>query len=209
MLSTNEDWQKALAQRHGASNQQKIHNATVAVCGLGGLGSNIAVCLARAGIGKLILIDYDKVELANLHRQQYKFSQIGHYKANALSANLQEINPYVKLETHITRITENNATTLLNEADVICEAFDVAENKAMLANYVLEYMPEKCLISASGMSGFFNPNTVRTLKIGKRFFLCGDSVSDCSDGIGPISSGVMLCAAHQAQTALRILTSIE
>ena len=111
---------------------------TVAICGLGGLGSNIAILLARAGIGRLILIDFDRVDITNLHRQQYKADQIGMYKTEALAENLKEIAPYISLQIHTKRITEQNAKALLSDADIICEAFDGAEAKAMLAEIVLE-----------------------------------------------------------------------
>ena len=143
LIPTKEEWNKALAERHGNDVLKKFASATVAVCGLGGLGSNIAITLARSGIGKLILIDFDKVDITNLHRQQYKANQIGMNKTNALRDNLLEIAPYVALETHPIRVTEENAAHLLQGADIICEAFDDAECKAMLTNLVLEEMPDK------------------------------------------------------------------
>ena len=195
----------ALKQRHGDKLQDKFSAATVAVCGLGGLGSNISISLARAGIGKLILIDFDKVDITNLHRQQYKVSQIGRFKTDALSENLKEIAPYTELITHTVRISESNAESLLKDADIICEAFDNPECKAMLTNTVLEEMPEKYLVAASGMAGFGSANSIKTRRITDRFYLCGDGVSDVSDDIGLVSSRVMLCAAHQAHTVVRIL----
>ena len=208
MLSNRNEWMDALIERHGRERQERFSAATVAVCGLGGLGSNIAIALARAGIGKLILVDFDKVDLTNLHRQQYKASQIGMYKTEALAENLREINPYIELETHTVRITVENALPLLKNADVICEAFDHAEAKAMLTNLVLEAMPETYLVAASGMAGFGSANTVKTRRIMKRFYLCGDEASDVNGGIGLVSSRVMLCAAHQAHMVLRILTDV-
>lgn len=202
---TKEIWYEALKERHGEELQEKFSAAKVAICGLGGLGSNIAVSLARAGIGKLILIDFDRVDITNLHRQQYKTNQIGRYKTEALSENLQEIAPYVLLEAHTVRITEDNAVELLKDADIICEAFDDAETKAMLTNLVLEVIPEKYLVAASGMAGLCSANTIKTRKVTNKFYLCGDEVSDVKDRIGLVSSRVMLCAAHQAHTVLRIL----
>ena len=137
MIPTKEEWIKALNERHGMAFQEKISSATVAVCGLGGLGSNIATSLARAGIGKLILIDFDKVDLSNLHRQQYKACQIGMYKTEALQETLKEIHPYLETEIHTVRVNENNAKALLKDCDIICEAFDNPECKAMLTNFVL------------------------------------------------------------------------
>lgn len=202
---TQEEMRKALDERHGKSLQDKLERATVAICGLGGLGSNIAISLARAGIGELILIDFDQVDITNLHRQQYKASQIGRYKTDALAENLREIAPYVKLTTHTQKISEENYTGLLSQADIICEAFDDAGAKAMLVNGVLETMPDKYLVSASGMAGLGPANTIKTRKITKHFYLCGDGVSDVADGMGLVSSRVMLCAAHEAHAVIRIL----
>ena len=117
-----------------------------------------------------------------------------------------EIAPYVAIETHKVRISENNAEELLEEADVICEAFDDAESKAMLVNLVLERMPEKYLVAASGMAGFGSANTIQTRRLSKRFYLCGDGTSDVQSEGSLVASRVMLCATHQAHTVLRILT---
>jgi sulfur carrier protein ThiS adenylyltransferase len=206
LIQTKEEWSKALCERHGEELQKKFSSATVAVCGVGGLGSNIAISLARAGIGKLILIDFDRVDITNLHRQQYKANQIGMNKTDALRDNLLEIAPYVAIETHSVRISENNAEELLKKAEIICEAFDDAECKAMLVNFVLEGMPEKYLVAASGMAGLGSANTIQTRRISKRFFLCGDGTSDVPTEGSLVSSRVMLCAAHQAHTVLQILT---
>lgn len=195
----------ALADRHGTELHKRFSSATVAVCGLGGLGSNIAIALARAGIGKLVLIDFDKVDITNLHRQQYKATQIGLYKADALTDNLAEIAPYTEITTITVKLSEDNLTTYLKDADIVCEALDNAEAKAMLVNGVLEQLPECFLVAASGMAGIDTPNTIKTRKIGKRFYLCGDEVSDVASTIGLVAPRVMLCAAHQAQTVLRIL----
>ena len=205
LIPTKEEWSKALCERHGEELQKKFSSATVAVCGLGGLGSNIAISLARAGIGKLILFDFDRVDITNLHRQQYKANQIGKYKTEALSENLKEIAPYTGIESHTVRITEDNAAELLNDADIICEAFDNAECKAMLTNLVLEIMPDKFLVAASGMAGFGSANTIKTRKVMKHFYLCGDEQSDVQSEGSLVASRVMLCAAHQAHTVLRVL----
>lgn len=205
MIPTKEEWNKVLADRHGENLQKRFAEATVAVCGLGGLGSNIAVSLARAGVGKLILIDFDRVDITNLHRQQYKTVQIGRYKTEAISENLKEIAPYIQLETHTVRVTEENAVTLLSDADIICEAFDKPECKSTLADAVLERMPDKYLVAASGMAGMGCANAIKTRRISKRFYICGDGVSDVSKAGSLVAPRVMLCAAHQAHTVLRIL----
>lgn len=205
MIPTKHEWLRALTQRHGEELQKRFSAATVAICGLGGLGSNIAIALARAGIGKLVLVDFDRVDITNLHRQQYKADQIGLYKTEALQANLLEIAPYTEVTTIAAKVSEENAAQLLKGVDIVCEAFDNAEAKAILANAVLEQLPDCCLVAASGMAGMGTPNSIRTRRITKRFYLCGDGSSDVADTIGLVVSRVMLCAAHQAHTVLRIL----
>ena len=205
LIPTREEWNQELIERHGKDLQEKFSSAAVAVCGLGGLGSNIAIALARAGVGKLLLIDFDSVDITNLHRQQYKANQIGLNKADALAENLIEIAPYTEVKAVAEKITEENFANILKEADVICEAFDNAEAKAMLVNGVLEQLPECYLVAASGMAGMDTPNTIRTRKVMGRFYLCGDETNDVADTIGLVAPRVMLCAAHQAHTVLRIL----
>ena len=204
-VPSEEEMRNALYERHGRELQDRFFDSVVAVCGLGGLGSNIAVSLARAGVGKLILIDFDKVDITNLNRQQYKACQIGQYKTDALRENIMEISPYISLVTHTVKISDENIVELLSGADIICEAFDQADQKSMLVNGVLEKLSGKDIVSASGMAGIGSPNTIRTRRIGKHFYLCGDGVSDVKDTIGLLSSRVMLCAAHQAHTVLQII----
>lgn len=205
-VPTKNEITNALIKRHGENRQEKFSSATVAICGLGGLGSNIAVSLARSGIGRLILIDFDKVDISNLHRQQYKASQIGIEKTKALSDNLKEIAPYVNITAYNAFITEQNAEYYLKDADIICEALDDPTCKADFVNNVLEKMPDKYLIAASGMAGIGSANSIKTRRISKNFYLSGDGISNVSEENGMFSSRVMLCAAHQAHMVLRILS---
>ena len=209
MIPSEKDLKAAQVEKQGKELSEKIASATVAVCGLGGLGSNISICLARAGIGKLILTDFDKVDITNLHRQQYKASQIGLYKADALTENLNEIAPYVKTEKHIVKITEDNAVELLKEADIICEAFDNPEAKAMLVNGILQHFPKKKLVSATGMAGYGSSNTIRTQKLMKNFYLCGDRETAPTYGNGLMAPRVAICAAHEANMITRLILGEE
>jgi sulfur carrier protein ThiS adenylyltransferase len=127
------------------------------------------------------------------------------YKTDAIREIIREIAPYGELETYTIRLTEENAKNILRNAHVVCEAFDDAEEKSMLANIVLSQMKDKYLVSSSGMAGLGSGNKIHTRRITSRFYLCGDEESDVSGGIGLISSRVMICAAHQAHTVLRIL----
>lgn len=205
-IPTENEIKNAIAKRHGIERQEKFSSAAVAICGLGGLGSNIAVSLARAGVGKLILIDFDCVDISNLNRQQYKASQIGIKKTMALYFNLKEIAPYIDIRLHDVFLTAENAYEYLNDADIICEAFDKAESKAELVNTVLEKMPDKYIVAASGMAGIGSANSITTKKITKKFYISGDNVSDVETEGCLFSSRVMLCAAHEAHMVLRILS---
>ncbi|MDD7719407.1 MAG: sulfur carrier protein ThiS adenylyltransferase ThiF [Eubacteriaceae bacterium] len=204
-MPTKEEMQEALRERIGGELLQKYEKATVAVCGLGGLGSNIAISLARAGIGKLILIDFDTVDITNMNRQQYKVSQIGMAKCEALRDNLLEIAPYIETEIHHTRLDQTNYGQLLRDVDVICEAFDKAEEKSKLVDFVIENMPDKYLVSGSGMASLRNPNAIKTRRLTNNFYICGDFESDVDVDGTLFAPRVMLCAAHQATTVLRIL----
>lgn len=205
MIPSKEEMYQALKERHGAELQAKFQNAKVAVLGLGGLGSNIAIALARAGVGYLHLIDFDKVDITNLNRQQYFVHQLGQYKTEALSENLKQIAPYCQVETTTIKVTKDDIKELLKNEDIICEAFDSAEAKAMLVEGVLEQFPEKYVVSGSGMAGLSSANTIKTRKVLSHFYLCGDEVSDVKDGLGLFSSRVMVCAAQEANMVLRII----
>ena len=204
-IPTDLEMRKALSDRVGEKLQSKFYDAAVAICGLGGLGSNIAISLARAGVGKLILVDYDKVDITNLNRQQYKVHQIGMYKTDALNENIREICPYTNIAAYTERLGNRNYKSILSCADVICEAFDVAEEKSKLTDYVLENMPDKFLVAASGMAGIGCGNEIKTRKLTRRFYLCGDGVSSVENGNPLYAPRVMICAGHQAQTVLKIL----
>jgi len=201
---TSSEWYNALEQRHGAELQRRFSAASVAVCGLGGLGSNVAIALARAGVGKLHLIDFDRVDISNLHRQQYGVSQLGMYKTEAMKQILSEISPYCEVVTDAVRLNDENLS-LIAECGIVCECFDSAECKAMLVNGASELYPEKYIVAASGMSGLHTGNTIQTKKFGKRLYICGDGMSDVSEDGTLFAPRVMLCAAHQANTVLRII----
>lgn len=204
-IPSREVMREALNIRHGEDLQNKISAARVAVCGLGGLGSNIAIALARAGVGHLHLIDFDRVDLTNLNRQQYAVGQLGQYKTDALRETLSLVSPYCDVTCDTIKVTEENLPDLLRNEDYICEAFDRAEAKAMLVSGVLEHFPEKYLVAASGLAGLGSANTIQTRRVSQRFYLCGDGTSDSSVGLGLVASRVLVCAAHEANMILRLI----
>lgn len=201
---TEQAWQQALLQRHGTELYRKFAAARVAVCGLGGLGSHVAAALARAGVGTLHLVDFDTVELSNLHRQQYTISQLGMYKTDAAQQSLAEIAPYCRVIPHRVRLQTENLV-LLKDCHIICECLDSSESKAMLVNGITEQTPEAYIVAASGMAGLHTSNTIQIRRLGRRLYLCGDGISDVAAEGTLFAPRVMLCAAHQANTVLRIL----
>lgn len=183
----------------------RLASSHVAVIGCGGLGSNVAAMLVRCGLGELTLVDFDVVEESNLNRQMYFKDQIGVPKTQALCETLVRIDPSVILNIHQECITAENLTTLVKGADVIIEAVDRAEVKAMIANTSLEQLPDTPLVSASGLAGFDSANDVVTERMGDGFYLVGDQRSDVREGHSLFASRVMVAAAHEAHAAIRIL----
>lgn len=204
-VPTREEVYRALEERHGAELQRRLSAASAAVCGLGGLGSNIAIHLARAGVGRLHIIDFDHVDISNLNRQQYFPEQLGMFKSDALYDTLSRIAPYCDISRDCVKLTEDNIPELLRGEDIVCEAFDRADQKEMLVNTVLEKLPDKFLVSGSGMAGLSSANSIVTRKVTRHFYVCGDEVSDVADGLGLISARVAVCAAHMAHMAIRII----
>lgn len=185
-----------------------LHNARVAVVGLGGLGSNIAVALTRLGVSNLYLYDFDRVELSNLNRQYYFLDDVGEYKAAALVKHLRRINPYADLHAQTVRVTQENIPTLLGDCDIICEALDAAAGKAMLVSTVLSNWSNKKVIAGSGIAGFGKAEEITSKKITKNFYLCGDGSSDFHD-LPLCGARVTLCAMQQALLAARIILDLE
>lgn len=199
----------ALAARHGERAQKIFASSAVGVAGLGGLGSRVAEHLARLGVGRIVIADFDAVELANIHRQQYFLSDVGRLKSEATLEKLLAVNPYVRVEAHNVRVTRENAPEIFGECSVLCECFDQAEEKAMIAEAVLSIMPKTTLVAASGMAGFGSANEIRTERRMGKFFLCGDFEHGIEHGEAVTSPRVALCAAHQATAVMRILLGLE
>ena len=208
MLITKEELERELVNRCGSTAVKKLQQARVAVVGLGGLGSNIAILLTRMGVGHLHLIDFDRVDVSNLHRQQYFVEQIGLFKTEALANTLSKINPYIDLELSCVKLDERNLEALLKDETIICEALDKAETKAMLVNGVLGNFADKIIVAASGMAGLDDGNLIQARRISKNLYLCGDGVSDC-ESESLYAARVALCAAQQAHLVQRIILGLE
>lgn len=193
-----------MVARHTPNIHSSLKNGKVVVLGLGGLGSNIAISLARIGVGHLILVDFDVVEPSNLNRQQYFISDIGKYKTDALKSHIKNINPFIKIDT-VNKIIDSSNVNEFDDVDIIMEAFDNPRYKAEIASFVLKNMKNKYLISSSGMAGFYDSNTIKTKRIKDKFFICGDEVSEAKEGDGLMAPRVSICANHMANLATKIL----
>ena len=198
------------ALHKGLSPEQSslLQAAQVAIFGLGGLGSNVAMWLARLGVGQLLLYDFDRVELSNLNRQYYFLEDVGEYKAVALLKHLRAVNPYGDYQSRVVRLTQDNLAELVDTAPIICEALDEPEAKALLVNGVLESFPDKFLVAASGLAGFGTSDSMQVRQITPHFYLCGDGSSSFLD-LPLCGARVGLCAAQEALTIARIILQME
>lgn len=204
-IPSNEELETMMAERHTPEIHRILKNASVAIAGLGGLGSTIAIALARLGVGNLILVDFDVVDVSNLNRQQYFVDQVGLKKSDALASILSRINPTVTCSAHALRLTPKNIPSLFQSCPVIVEAFDVATEKAMLIETVLRALPDTKIVAASGMAGFGSANEIHTRRLGANLYLCGDEKTEAQPDRGLMAPRVGVAAHHQATMVLRLL----
>ena len=194
-----------MAARHTPGVHARLKRATVGIAGLGGLGSAVAVALARVGIGRLVLADFDVVEPSNLNRQQYFTDQIGMLKTDALCANLRRIHPGVRHEAHAIRLTPDNTGTVFAAVDVLVEAFDRADQKVMLLQAFAAARPDIPIVGASGLAGHGDEATVAVRRVGPHLYVVGDLESAARPGCGLMAPRVGIAAHMQANVVLRLL----
>ena len=204
-----EQLDQAFDARFPEEMRTKLRNARVAVAGLGGLGSTIAVMLARSGVGELLLVDFDTVDVTNLNRQMYLIPQLGKPKAEALPEILYQINPYLTYRSVCIKVTPDNVKELFSEYPIVCEAFDKPDQKAMLVRELLMQCPKTIVVSGNGMAGYADANEIRTCQVMKRLYVCGDQSTDVGNGIGLIAPRVAVCAAHEANKVLQLIMQTE
>lgn len=189
--------------------RERLATKAVAVLGCGGLGSNCAAMLVRAGVLSLTLVDFDDVETDNLNRQMFFARQIGMRKVDALAETLVGIDPGVELRLIHGCIDADNILDMVFGADVIIEAVDSAETKALIVSVCSRELPHIPLMSASGLAGHGSANRIETIQLAENIWVAGDLESDIRDGHALVASRVMLAAAHQAHAAIRILLGLE
>lgn len=194
-----------MMMRHGPGVYEKVKGAVVGIAGCGGLGSAVAISLARLGVARIVAADYDVVEPSNLNRQQYFIDQIGMPKVDALKANLKRTNPLVEIVAHNTTLTRRNIPSVFRECAVVAECFDNPSAKREMLVCVREKMPKKWLVTVSGIAGYGPGSAIRVKRIYERTFLVGDSRSESSRQLGLLAPRVMLAAGVQANLIMRIL----
>jgi sulfur carrier protein ThiS adenylyltransferase len=208
-LPAEEELEYLMAARHTPGVHARLKLAVVGIAGAGGLGSAVAVALARVGVGRLVIADFDVVEPSNLNRQQYFVDQIGMSKVDALAENLRRINPYVVVEAHRMLLGPDNIPTVFAGCGIVVEAFDRADMKAMLVDTVLSRMPPVIMVAASGLAGYGPNNAIITRRVADRLYLVGDDVSEARPGSGLMAPRVGIAASHQANQVVRIILGEE
>jgi sulfur carrier protein ThiS adenylyltransferase len=184
--------------------QEKLHTKTVGIAGAGGLGSNAAISLVRAGVGTIIIVDYDVVERSNLNRQYYFSDQLGMKKVFALKENIQRIYPTTRVEAIELTLEKGNMYKPFIEADVIIEALDKAETKTDFIEDVLEHLPETPLVAASGVAGYGHSDRITTQHL-DNLHICYDEKAESSENDVLLAPKVCLMANWQANIVLELL----
>ncbi len=203
---TKEELDRAFDERFPAAMKEKLQKASVAIAGLGGLGSNIAVNLARSGVGHLFLVDFDVVDVTNLNRQMYMIPHLGMPKTEALRGILAQINPWLDVQTQQIKVTPQNVRELFGSWPIVCEAFDRPDQKAMLVGSLLSQCPDTIVVSGNGMAGLGDANKIRTQQKLRRLYVCGDGTTESAPGAGLMAPRVAICAGHQANKVLQLIT---
>ena len=185
-----------------------LRASSVGIAGAGGIGSNAAVSLARVGVGRLVIADFDIIEPSNLNRQQFFIEQIGRPKVDALQENLRKINPFSTYEMHNVRITRGNVTQIFGGVDILIEAFDRAEAKEMLIEAWLAGFPSRPIVAASGLAGYGGNRKLHSRKVGN-LYICGDEESQAVPGICPMAPRVGVVANMQANLVVELLVKMR
>ena len=198
-----------LTSRNSADIKEKIKHAVIGIAGCGGLGSNVAIALARIGVKKLVITDFDKVEPSNLNRQQFFISDIGKNKTDALASFIKKINPFVLVEKHLTKLSLKNIFEIYDECPIIIEAFDKVSEKSMIVEaFGDKRFRNKFLITASGLAGYASSNLIKTNRLSKNIFLCGDNKNEGNIKNGLMAPRVIIAAGHQANMAVSLIEKL-
>ena len=183
-----------------------LESARVGIAGAGGLGSNCAMHLVRAGVKHLTIADFDVVNESNLNRQFFFRDQIGQKKVEALKANLLRIEPDADIRIVDTKLDASSTKELFADCTIVVEAFDVVEAKAMILAALAG--SGKKLVTASGLAGWGRSNAMRVRKMGN-IVAIGDGETSVGAGVAPASPRVGIAAAMEANAVVSLLLGCE
>ena len=184
-----------------------LEGARVGIAGAGGLGSNCAQHLVRAGIRRFVICDFDTVNASNLNRQFFFRDQLGMKKVEALAANLRRIEPELDLTLHDIRLDADNVASAFAGCDIVVEAFDAADAKSMLLGTLLPRGVR--LVAASGLAGWGRSAALVVRRMGRNLVMVGDGVCGVGPDHAPQSPRVGIAAAMEANAVVSLLLNKE
>lgn len=205
LLSNENEFFIQISKRNSPNSLNLFKKARIGIAGAGGIGSNLALNLARIGIGNLHIVDFDKVELVNLNRQNFYLKDIGKFKINALKEHILDINPFINIVCQNVKITSQNASEIFKNDDIVCEAFDDENAKSMLSDEILSNYDDKFVVATSGLAGYKIRNEFGVKSFGNRLFVCGDFSSDDIFEVGVMSPKVCMTAALCANVVVNLI----
>ncbi len=198
----------------GEIGQEKLQNSKIAIVGCGGLGSVAAVYLAASGIGKIHLIDFDIVNVSNLHRQVfYKTEDIGKSKVMVLANHIQSISPFVEVSSCDKPITKSNIYSQIDDYDVILDCTDSLPTKYLLNDYCVitdQILVYGSLYKNDGYIASFNipKGPSHTANLRDAFPKMPDeAIPNCSQ-IGTLNPIVGIIGLMQSNEVLKIITGV-
>ena len=183
-----------------------LESARVGIAGAGGLGSNCAMHLVRAGVRHLTVVDFDIVNESNLNRQFFFRDQLGQKKVAALKENLLRIDPDADIRAVDAKLDAVSVKEIFGDCDIVVEAFDVVDAKVMLVSSFAS--SGKKLVTASGLAGWGRSNEMRVRKMGN-IVAIGDGETAVGENAAPASPRVGIAAAMQANSVVAMLLERE
>lgn len=200
---------KTLQARIGAANLKKLERPVIAIAGVGGIGSFVALLLAKTGIENFIIADKDEVSLSDINRQAYSLNHVGKPKTKAIAQIIKQVNPYAKITAFNGMVTKQTVKKIFGGADILIEGFDSPKAKAMLLTSFLKECPGKPVITACGVVGFESCSLLRQTTVADNLYAVGDMENECSAKISLAAPRVAASAGMMANLAVRIILGLE
>lgn len=204
-----------LARYFTLEQRERLSKAHIGIAGVGGLGSNCAMMLARCGVGHFVLVDHDVVDASNLNRQHFFPRHVGMPKVQALAEQMFDLNEEISIVTSMLELNAYNVKDIFAPCSIVVEAVDFASVKAMIIQDLIS--SGKSVVAASGMAGWGGP-CMKKKTLGTRLTVVGDFVNEVSTAqesafcgedakpmLAPLAPRVMMAASMQADAVLALL----